>query len=205
MFHFRASIVVLLAVAPWCSAADPARVLSAGIGQLSSPVEWMPDPDRSDVTYMVQKTRDARLFLTPNECFFPKRGLVAEGTGSVPDIANLNGGNSYASVTQWDEGDQVEWGIWLRNTGRINVHVWNSGGSAGQFAVSLGGQEQSLSVPKISSDKPTLAARLEFKIQSSGQHVLRITNTRNGSADTRLHWLEVSGPAVRSGAVLRSP
>ncbi|HIF00198.1 MAG TPA: DUF3472 domain-containing protein [Fuerstia sp.] len=203
MFHFRATIVVLLAGIPWCSAADPARALSVGIGQLSSPVKWMPDPDRRDVTYMVQKTRDARVFLTPNECFFPKLGLVAEGTGAIPDVANLNGGNSYASVTQWDEGDQVEWGVWLRNTGRVSVHVWISGSSAGQFTVSLGGQEQSLSVPTTSSDKPTLAAGLEFKIESSGQHTLRITNTGKGSADTGLHWVEVSGPAVREGAVLR--
>ena len=203
MFQLRAAIVVLLGVVPWCSAADPATVLSAGIGQLSSPIEWMPDPNRRAVTYMVQKTRDARLFLTPNECFFPKLGLVAEGTGSVPDVANLNGGNSYASVSQWDKGDLIEWGIWLRNTGHVNVHVWTSGSSADQFAVSLGGQEQSLSVPETDNNKPTLAAGLEFKIEASGQHTLRITNTRKGSPDTRLHWVEVSGPAVHSGAVLR--
>ncbi|MCP4856905.1 MAG: DUF3472 domain-containing protein [Fuerstiella sp.] len=203
MFHLRATIVVLLAGVPLCSAADPARELSVEIGQLSSPVEWMPDPNRRDVTYMVQKTRDARLFLTPNECFFPKLGLVAEGTGSIPDVANLNGGNSYASVTQWDEGDQVEWGIWLRDTGRVQVHVRASGTSPGQFVLSLDDQQQSLSVPENGSDKPALADVLEFKVESSGQHMLRITNTRKGSADTQLHWVEVSGPAVRSGAVLR--
>ncbi|MDG1896696.1 MAG: DUF3472 domain-containing protein [Fuerstiella sp.] len=203
MFYLLVSAVILLTSIPWCSADDPARELSAGIGQLSSPIEWMPDPDRQDATYMLQNTKDERLFLTPNECFFPKLGLRAEGTGAVPDIANLNGGNSFDYVTQWDAGDQVEWGIWLRNTGSLRVHVWTSRTTPNQFSVNLDGQRQSVSVRQAGGDMPTAANELDFRIEKSGHHILRITNTGHESSEARIHWVEVSGEAVRDGAVLR--
>ena len=203
MFHLSASVFVLLASIPLCTAADPARALSEALGQLSSPIEWMPDPDRGELTYMIQKTGDERLFLTPNECFFPKLGLVAEGTGAVPDVANLNGGNSFAYVTGWDAGDQVEWGVWLRNTGSLKVHVWTSGCAPGEFTVNLNGQEQTLSVPQADGHERALAVGLEFDIEKGGHHILRITNTGLASEQARLYWVEVSGQAVREGAVLR--
>jgi hypothetical protein len=203
MLHLLISAFVLLAGLPWCSAAEPVRELSAGIGQLSSPIEWMTDPADGELTYMVQRTQDERLFLTPNECFFPKLNLVADGAGAIPDVANLNGGNSFAYVTQWNAGDQVEWGIWLRNTGHVKVRVWTSGSAPDQFTVRLGDREQSLSVAQTSGDELTMATGLDFRIEKSGRHILRITNTKRESAGARIHWVEVSGQAVQGGAVLR--
>lgn len=203
MLHLFISAFILLASLPLCTGADPVRELSAGIGQLSSPIEWLTDPAQGELTYMVQETRDARLFLTPNECFFPKLGLRAEGAGAIPDVANLNGGKSFAYVTQWDKGAQVEWGIWLRNTGDLRVHVRISGGTSRQFAVSLGDQEQLLSVPQTSSDTPGQAKVLNFRIEKQGHHILRITNARHQPAGARVYWVEVSGEAARDAAVLR--
>ncbi|MCP4506188.1 MAG: DUF3472 domain-containing protein [Fuerstiella sp.] len=195
--------IVLSLCVSLCAASEPARKLSAGIGQLSAPIEWMPDPDRGELTYMIQRTRDARLFLTPNECFFPKLGMVAEGAGTIPDIANLNGGHSFAYITQWDADDQVEWGIWLPNAGRVTIHVSTSDCASGQFSVNLSGQEQILSVPQTDDNTLTLSAVLEFNIERSGRHILRITNTGTAPERARLHWVEISGQAVREGAVLR--
>ena len=118
--------------------ADPTADLSGEPGQLSSPIEWIKDRGDQEIRYMAQRTDDGRLFLTPNESFFPKLGLAAEGKGPVPDVAQLNGGNSFNSITQWDEGDAAEWGMWLGKTGKVEIHVWTSGSGTGQFELRPG-------------------------------------------------------------------
>ena len=69
------------------------------VGQIGQPLTWSsPVPEKIDqpsaakVVYRLQTTTNDQLFLTPNECFFPKLGLVANGESEVPDIGNLNGG-----------------------------------------------------------------------------------------------------------------
>ena len=54
---------------------------AAGAGQHGSPLEWLPVAKDSEEFVMVQRTSDGQLLLTPNEVFFPKLGLRAEGTG----------------------------------------------------------------------------------------------------------------------------
>ena len=61
-----------------------------GDGQLGVPISWQSCGDNPGSLCMLQKTRDSVLYLTPNESFFPERGLVAAGQGQIPDIENLN-------------------------------------------------------------------------------------------------------------------
>jgi|GEM_PF-6602845 len=58
----------------------------------------IPDPDREGQTYLVQKGEGDTLVLTPNECFFPQFGLVAQGKGTTSDIDDLNKGESFAEI-----------------------------------------------------------------------------------------------------------
>ena len=67
-------------------------------GQLGVPVTWIEVPDTSDQFYMAQETRDGHLYLTANEAFFPSLGLTTTGEGLVPDIDNLNGDKSFATI-----------------------------------------------------------------------------------------------------------
>ena len=60
-----------------------------GDGQLGAPISWIDVPGTKNQFYMAQRSRDGRLLLTPNEAFFPKKGLTASGIGGVKDINNL--------------------------------------------------------------------------------------------------------------------
>ena len=67
-----------------------------------------------------------KLMLTPNESFFPKLGLRLAGTGDVPDVdLKLNGGKSFKTITKWNKGDQAEWGLWLEQTGKLQLRIWD--------------------------------------------------------------------------------
>ena len=59
---------------------------TVGEGQLGVPISWHDCGDEPGSVCMLQKTRDNVLYLTPNESFFPERGLVAAGQGQVPDL-----------------------------------------------------------------------------------------------------------------------
>ncbi|MGC6441605.1 MAG: hypothetical protein ACON4H_02995, partial [Rubripirellula sp.] len=104
-------------------------------GQIGQPLTWSsPVPEKIDqpvaakVVYRLQTTTNDQLFLTPNECFFPKLGLVANGESEVPDIGNLNGGKSYAWVEDWDRGESAQWAWWSEKIGRINFRVMMNAG-----------------------------------------------------------------------------
>ena len=113
-------------------------------GQLRVPVKWIGVPDTSDQFYMAQETRDGRLYLTANEAFFPSLGLTATGEGLVPDIDNLNGGKSFATIEGWDEDDIAEWGLFVRNPGEIEIRVWMTAATSnGRFTLRLGDSEAS--------------------------------------------------------------
>ncbi len=171
-------------------------------GQLGVPVAWIEVPDTSKQFYMAQETRDGRLYLTPNEAFFPSLGLTAAGEGLVPDIDNLNGGKSFATIYGWDEGDAAEWGLFVRNPGEIEVRVWMTAATSdGRFTLRLGDSEASFST-KQSPEKPALVTTARFRTSEAGQHSLKLVCDRPAE-DAALHWIEVSGEGARQSAVLR--
>lgn len=181
---------------------SPHAQLSANIGQLSADIDWQPLADDSDQFYMVQRSRDGRIFLTPNESFFPKLGLTAQGKGRIGDVAGLNGGNSFDSISGWDPGEAAEWGIWLERPGDLELHVWMSGGGKGDFELSVDGKVvKKISAPRSADAK--LVASVQARLAAGGRHLIHLTCSRDAGKDAQLHWIEVSGAAVDGGAVLR--
>jgi hypothetical protein len=128
--------------------------------------------------------------------------LTAEGKGEVDDVANLNGGNSFESISGWDPEEAAEWGIWLERSGDVDLHVWMSGGGEGDFELSVDGEVvKKISAPRSSDAK--LVVSMRARIPVAGRHLVRLTCSREAGKDARLHWIEVSGAAVDGGAVLR--
>ena len=205
--QFPASIVALLVLSVvtlqvTAQSPDPVSQLSPDTGQLSADIEWLPLADAQDKFHLVQKSRDGRLFLTPNEGFFPKLGLTAEGKGKVDDVAELNGGNSFESISGWDPEEAAEWGIWLERPGDLNLHVWMSGGGEGEFELSIDGKVVE-KIPARRSADAKLAASVQSRVVDSGRHLVKLTCSGQAGKDVRLHWIEVSGAAADGGAVLR--
>ncbi|NOX98869.1 MAG: DUF3472 domain-containing protein [Verrucomicrobia bacterium] len=198
-------IVILLQVHVCDTLAEPVDKLSKSIGQLGQEITWVDVPDSDGLVHAVQFSRDGRLFLTPNESFFPKRGLTAQGSGTVPDVANLNGGTSFAAIGKWDPGDSAEWGIWLAKPGDITLNLRMSGGSSSsRFTVSLGKQQsKSFTLSSDNNGKETgLAATVTFRITEPGRHSIVIMCDEGGRG-AALNWVEISGGAAEGGGVLR--
>ena len=171
-------------------------------GQLGVPLSWIKVPDTSDQFYMAQETRDGRLYLTPNEAFFPSLGLTATGEGLVPDVDNLNGGKSFATIQGWDEDDVAEWGLFVRNPGEVQIRVWMTAAtSAGRFTLRLGDQEASFP-SEHAPGKPAVVTTSKLQITEVGRQSLKLICDR-AAEDAALHWIEVSGEAASQGAVLR--
>jgi hypothetical protein len=172
-----------------------------GAGQLGAPISWIGVPDSEGAFFMAQRSRDGRLYLTPNEAFFPKLELTASGTGTVLDVENLNGGKSYAAIEKWDASDVAEWGLFFESKGTITVRVWMSANRAdGRFNLQIGDQKMPV-VPKISRDA-ALAATTSFVIRKSGQQFLKLTCEKS-AAGAVLNWIEISGAAAKGASVLR--
>jgi hypothetical protein len=184
-----------------------AEHLSIGQGQLGAELSWIPVSDAEDSFYMAQWTRDDRLLLTPNEVFFPKLGLRATGTGNVPDIDKLNGGNSFANIEEWDSGDVAQWGVYFQRTGEIKVRVCMSGVKPGNpFLLKLGESSSPISIDPIVEDpadgNAQCVATISMVVTEPGMQILNLTS-QSVDANATLHWIEVSGAAVRGAAVLR--
>ncbi|VGO20820.1 DUF3472 domain-containing protein [Pontiella sulfatireligans] len=175
-----------------CSFVAATFVLCAHSSQQRAPVEWIPVSELGDnMFHMAQRTADARLLLTPNESFFPKLGLLAEGEGELPVVdPALNKGTNYKWISGWESGDAAEWGLWIEKPGTLSVQI-DMEDAKGTYVLSLSGQEQNL------SGKP-----LSFKIGKSGMHVLRIT-CKDEAGAAKLHAIKVSGAAAENAAVLR--
>ena len=200
------TLLILLGLLGSAMAAEPVSELESGIGQLGAAIEWIDVPETGNQRYMVQRSVDGRLFLTPNESFFPKLGLTAVGRGNVDDINELNGGHAYASIEQWDAGDQVEWGLWFESPGEVEVRVAMSGIESGaKFSLNLGDESSAVSITPSSA--PGLEAQLvagkTLHIRAAGRKSLILSCDKNDAKSAALHWIELSGPAVANAAVLR--
>ncbi len=197
-FRLAACSFVALAAA----VADGTETLPGNSGQLGVPPSRVRVAGTDDQFYLAQETSDGRLFLTPNEAFFPSLGLLAEGKGSVADINRLNGGKSFATITRWDQGDVAEWGLLFRNRGDLVLRVWMTAPSSdGELTLQLGDTEASFST-KQSPRRPIVMATAKWKVDRVGRHSVKLI-CRRTAAHAKLHWIEVSGEAAKQGAVLR--
>ena len=174
---------------------------SVGDGQLGVPLSWQACGDDPNSLCMVQKTRDGVLYLTPNESFFPMRGLVAAGQGQVPDLENLNSGKSFSWIEKWDKGDVAEW-VWFApkaDTGTLALWM-TAEASGGKFALTMDNKSVSFSVN--STKEPGMAFTCPFQVAEPGLHRLRLV-CEKAAAGTRFHWMKLSGPSLDGAAVLR--
>jgi hypothetical protein len=167
--------------------------------QQGAKIEWIKAPLLGDnYFYMAQRTTHSRLLLTPNESFFPKLGLAAEGKGEFPVVDDeLNKGSNFKTITQWDAGDVAEWGLWFEMTGSATVRVlMANAGKEGRYTLSLGDQKKTFSA--------TEAAPLTFAIMQPGHCLLQLAcETESESSPTQLHAIELTGLAAKDAAVLR--
>ncbi|MCF6312038.1 MAG: DUF3472 domain-containing protein [Verrucomicrobiales bacterium] len=196
LFYFQGTLAGILA--------EPLGQLSSSSGQLGQALSWVDVPDSKDLVYAVQFSRDGRLLLTANESFFPKLGLRAEGTGTVADVANLNGGKSFATLGKWDAGDAAEWGTWLTKPGKIKLHLrFRAGGSKSRFKIELVSGDHSSSVPQSSSFSVSKKmAAVDFDVKQAGRYSIVLTCEKGGRGVV-FDWIEIDGAAAEGGGVLR--
>ncbi len=164
--------------------------LAAGQGQLGANLERIQIPNATGQFYLVQRTADKTLFLTPNESFFPQRGPKLTGKGTVRDVANLNGGNSFATIENWSEGKEVEWGCYFAKTGAVHVELSGSDGS--QFSAKLGDGD-------FQSFRP---GAVEMEVPSIGRHSL-ILRCDEAKPSPKVAFLKLTGEAVDGAGVIR--
>ena len=180
-----------------CAEAPP----SVGDGQIGVPLSWQACGDDPSSLCMLQKTRDSVLYLTPNESFFPMRGLVAAGQSQVPDLENLNSGKSFAWIEKWDAGDVAEWVWFAPQAGEGTITLWMSAKSdGGTFSMSMDNKTVSFAVK--SSENPSSVFSCPFKVTEPGLHRLRIV-CEKAAAGTQFHWMTLSGPCIEGSAVVR--
>lgn len=174
---------------------------TVGDGQLGVPISWQACGDDPNSVCMLQKTRDSVLYLTPNESFFPKLGLVAAGQGQVPDLENLNSGKSFAWIEKWDAGDTTEWVWFAPQAGEGTITLWMSAkSSGGTFSMSMDNKTVSFSVN--SGKEPGVTFTCPFQVAEPGLHRLRLV-CEKAVAGTQFHWMALSGSCVKGAAVLR--
>ena len=174
---------------------------SVGDGQIGVPFSWQACGDDPNSLCMLQKTRDSVLYLTPNESFFPMRGLVAAGQGQVPDPENLNSGKSFAWIEKWDAGDVAEWVWFAPQAGEGTITLWMSAKSdGGTFSMSMDNKTVSFAVK--SSENPSSVFSCPFKVTDPGLHRLRIVCDK-AAAGIQFHWMTLSGSFVKGAAVVR--
>ena len=199
--HLFTSIFLILLIAIQAESNHHPQYMT----QRHAPIEWIKVPNTTDQFYMAQRTSDAVLLLTPNESFYPKLGLRAEGKGKVPDNdRKLNKGSSFEVITQWDANDQAEWGIWLEEAGEITIDVTMSQTMPGdQFSVTISNRNQTLSF-QPSTNKDSNVATLTLTIDKPGRHAL-FFNCDDKTQDSKpaLHSIQLTGPAIKNAAVLR--
>lgn len=198
---FRVSALLVAAIGlPWISASSHAAdIPAAGKGQLGQPLTWMPLPEDPDRFLAIQSTLDGRLYLTPNESFFPRLGLTAEGEGKVPDLESLNGDNRFASIGKWDPEDRAEWGIWLTKAGDLEATLHLQGGaSSSRFELEVGDRLERFTIPAKQKWEKTLT----FPIASPGMKTIRLTCTEGGRGVSFSH-LVLTGAAAENSGVLR--
>ena len=190
------SVLIILIIA------TPLITTAQAAGQLGVPISWIKVPGTVDQFYMAQQTGDGQLILTPNESFFPKRGLAATGKSLVPDVDGLNKGNSYAKIERWDAGDIAEWGIFLEQSGQVEIKVLMSNtDDRGKFTLLLDEKEHSFTTKQV-GDGSTQVTTATFQIMKPGRHSVRLL-CNQATGKVGLHQIEITGSAANKASVLR--
>lgn len=159
--------------------------------QVDADFEWIAPTHDSKIRYLAQRTRGGKILLTPDEGFFPKLGLTADDVSAHPDSKKLNGGKSFGEVSGWDQGEAIEWGIWVENGGEM--------GGTLNFSGLLSESDFTLSV----DGRPVRRGSGAFGEIGRGKHVIRLEKTSPGASGAKFHWLALEGPAAKRGAVVR--
>ena len=195
LMRYISILALLLLVASSISTAQAA-------GQLGVPISWIQVPVMADQYYMAQQTGDGQLILTPNESFFPKRGLTATGKSIVPDVGGLNKGSSFEKIERWDAGDIVEWGVFLEQPGQVQVKILmsNTGGSD-KFTLLLNDKEHVFTTRQTGSDSAQVATAT-FQIKKPGRHSVKLLCNK-AAGKVALHQLQITGSAANKASVLR--
>lgn len=179
--------------------------------QLGLPAQWTAPPSNHRQSWMAQTSRDERLILTANESFFPTLGLVATGKGNIPDVSGLNKGRTFERIEQWDQGDTAEWGLLFKEAGTLKIRVAMSQKSEtaeksnaaeksnGLFSIRL--DRSSIDFQTTNSVHATIVCQGSLDVSEPGKHSLKLICNRSTPAS--FHWIELSGPAAKGGAVLR--
>ena len=179
------------------------------VGQIGQPLEWSSEvPEKNDqpsvesVVYRLQSTIDSRLFLTPNECFFPKLGLVAKGEAGIPDGGNLNGGKSFLWVEDWDRGDSAQWAWWSEKKGSIKFRVMmEPGATLDEYEIRIGGARFVFTVD-VNAALGNEVFRGEVAIGQIGKQEVELV-CRSEHAQAKLLWVELAGDSLEDAAVVR--
>ena len=185
-------------------AADKLTV-SAGQAQLGAPFEYVAPPTLGGAKLLLQRSRDQRLILTPNECFFPSLGLTATGKGTGPSDA-LNQGGSFLAISEWDEGDVAEWGLFFQSSCLLDVHVYATGAVRGdQLTLSVGEEQIRQTIAVGTAEERSV---LSGRISVSGDRLQRLQlrcDRLSGNRDQPLmiRRIEIRGGANCASAVVR--
>ncbi|MCA9081690.1 MAG: hypothetical protein KDA58_14095, partial [Planctomycetaceae bacterium] len=161
LFVWIASLLTMLAST---HAADP---VPANVGQLGTAIESIPVPGEKEQFFKGQTTRDGKLYLTPNEAFFPTLGLTAKGSGNTVDVDQLNGGKAFLSIDGWNPGETAEWGILLKQPGQMQVRLMLSAKAACEFTLDVGEEKISVPVPQPVAS-PTVVLSKNITIRNPG-------------------------------------
>lgn len=162
-------------------------LLSFGEGQIGESPKFVPSKTNSEESYLVQQSKDGVLLLTPNEAFYPQLGLKAAGSASGEDFRGLNGGNQFAHIEGWDEGEEAEWGVLFAGAGKFEAALEASGG---RFSLVVGDAP-----PKRLSGQAT-----EFEVSEAGPVSIRLRGEDSGG---KVEAVRLSGPAVEGAAIIR--
>ncbi len=194
--------------------AGPVSSLSPEIGQKNAEFEYQESIDDPGLVYTIQRTRDNRLFLTPNNAYFKTSGLHNGGQGlressedgvgfSAFGGRGVNSGASHAFIHRWGGEEPVaQWGLWIEKSGPVRLHVNTGGASGAEFRVELDGDSARFESAGDSDDEVYLAASLELNVSRPGFHVLSVACEKD-VRDVRLHWIELEGKAIENSAVAR--
>jgi hypothetical protein len=181
-----------------------AQSLRVGQGQLGAPIEHIPSTLGNGLVHKAQRTVDGALYLTPNESFFPQRGLYARGACDLPDVDELNKGQMFDYITGWQPGAIAEWGIWIERPGELIVEFWMSN-TTGQETLTVDIVDLQTAPVKLKSNKsdtPKLVGKARLRLTGIGQHVLHVQSP-DASSGVRLHHIKVTGHAASDAALLR--
>ncbi len=155
-------------------------------GQLGQPLEWIEPAGRPDIRYLGQHTTDKRLILTPNNGFFPRLGLSAAGAGPKAEADSLNGGKSFAHVSGWNQGEVMEWGVWLDKPAAVAAALsMDNAGVKDRFLLRF-------------DERPAVGMEALVRL-AGGFHTVRLEKSGPGASKARFRAIELSA----EGAVLR--